>query len=195
MKPVRKNIPTQIVTYIAASRKACASPEAVIWTAPICDIPRFSIRSPALAHTTIAKTMTSVLIRSLLSLAISRGLVVSGSRRRPRHGNHGLVVIAALACSLQALRAQRQEFPCFVVQALPFVAVPERLLHDAPGDPGPEVILIIETVHAPHHFHLRQVRVFDVRQLMPPGISQGFDFQEALRRLGVVKFCSRIGLG
>src|SRR5256884_5389320 len=53
---------------------------------------------------------------------------VSGSRRRPRHGNHGLVVIAALACPLQALRSQRQELPCFVVQALPLVAVPERFL-------------------------------------------------------------------
>src|SRR5204863_32278 len=114
---------------------------------PICDIPRFSIRSPALAHTTIAKTMTSVLIRSLLSLAISRGLTVSGSRRRPRHGNHGFVVIAALACPLQALRAQLQELRCFVVQAFPLVAVPERFLHDAPRDPGPEVILIIEAVH------------------------------------------------
>ena len=40
----------------------------------MCDIPRFSIRSPALAHTTIAKTMTSVLIRSLLSLAIFMGV-------------------------------------------------------------------------------------------------------------------------
>src|SRR6266478_9979283 len=128
MKPVRKNIPTQIVPFVTVSRKACASPEAVNWTAPICDIPRFSIRSPALAHTTIAKTMTSVLIRTLLSLAISRGLVVSGSRRRL--GNHGLVVIAALACPLQALRAQRQELPCFVVQAPPLVAVPERFLHD-----------------------------------------------------------------
>src|SRR5467141_3243509 len=149
MKPVRKNIPTQIVPFVTVSRKACASPEAVNWTAPICDIPRFSIRSPALAHTTIAKTMTSVLIRTLLSLAISRGLVVSGSRRRPRHGNHGFVVIPALACPLQALRSQRQELPCFVVQALPLVAVPERFLHDAPRDSGPEVILIIEAVHAP----------------------------------------------
>src|SRR5712671_2399326 len=151
MKPVRKRIPTQIVPFIAVSRKACAIPEAVSCTAPICDIPRFSIKSPALAHTTIAKTMTSVLIRTLLSLAISRGLVVSGSRRRPRHGNHGFVVIAALACPLQALRSQRQELPCLVVQTLPLVAVPECFLHDAPRDSGPEVILIIEAVHAPHH--------------------------------------------
>src|SRR6266481_1078548 len=107
MKPVRKNIPTQIVPFVTVSRKASASPEAVSCTAPICDIPRFSIRSPALAHTTIAKTMTSVLIRTLLSLAISRGLVVSGSRRRFRHGDHRLLVIlAALASPLEALGAQ-----------------------------------------------------------------------------------------
>src|ERR1700686_1416251 len=165
MKPLRKKIATQIVPLATVRRNACASPEAVSWTSPICDIPRFSIKSPALAHTTIAKTMTSVLIRSLLSLAISRGLVVSGSRRRPRHGNHGLVVIAALACPLQALRAQRQELPCFVVQALPFVAVPERFLHDTPRDPGPEVILIIEAVHTPRHFHFGQGRVSSVRHL------------------------------
>src|SRR6266852_8771595 len=134
MKPVRKKIAIQIEPLATVSLNACAIPDGVSWTAPICDIPRFSIRSPALAHTTIAKTMTSVLIRSLLSLAIWRGLVVSRSRRRPRHGNHRLVVIAALACPLQALRAQRQELPCFVVQALPLVAVPERFLHDAPRD-------------------------------------------------------------
>jgi hypothetical protein len=52
------------------SLKACAIPCGVSSTAPISVIPRFSNKSPALAHTTIAKTMTSVLIRSLLSLAI-----------------------------------------------------------------------------------------------------------------------------
>src|ERR1700739_2162422 len=103
MKPVRKRIATQIVSLATVSRNARVSPAAVRWTAPICDIPRLSIRSPALAHTTIAKTMTSVLIRSLLSLAIFRGLVVPGSRRRLRHGNHGLLVIlAALARPFQA---------------------------------------------------------------------------------------------
>src|SRR5260370_23863685 len=125
MKPVRKKIPTQIVPFVTVSRNACASPEGVSWTAPICDMPCFSIRSPALAHTTIAETITSVLIRSLFSLAILLGLVVSRSRSRPRHGNHGLVVIfAALAHPLQALRAQLQEFGGFAVQTLPFVAIP-----------------------------------------------------------------------
>src|SRR6266851_621492 len=181
MKPVRKNIPTQIVPFIAVSRKACASPEAVIWTAPICDIPRFSIRSPALAHTTIAKTMTSVLIRSLLSLAILRGLVVSGSRRRFRHGNHRLLVIlAALARPFQALRAQLQEFRGFGIQALALVAVPERFLHDAPYHFGTEVIFIIKAVHTAHHLHFGQVRVLNVRQLMAAGIRQRLHFQETL---------------
>src|SRR5258708_40307082 len=95
MKPVRKKIATQVVPLATVSRTAGVSPEAVNWTAPICDIPRFSIRSPALAHTTIAKTIMSVLIRSLLSLAILRGLAVSGSRRRFRHGDHRLLVILA----------------------------------------------------------------------------------------------------
>jgi hypothetical protein len=36
----------------------------------MCAMPRLSNKSPAFAHTTIAKTMTSVLIRSLFSLAI-----------------------------------------------------------------------------------------------------------------------------
>jgi hypothetical protein len=62
-----------MVPLVTVRRNACASPEAVNWTAPICDIPRFSSRSPALAHTTIAKTITSVLIRSLFSLAIYGG--------------------------------------------------------------------------------------------------------------------------
>src|SRR5258707_8585490 len=132
MKPVRKKIAIQIVPLATVRRKACASPEGERRTAPICDMPRFSIRSPALAHTTIAKTMTSVLIRSLLSLAILRGLVVSGSRRRFRHGDHRLlVVLAALACPLEALGAQLQEFRSFGVQALALMAVPERFLHDA----------------------------------------------------------------
>src|SRR5438309_11452229 len=126
MKPVRKNIPAQIVPFVKVSRNACVSPEAVSWTAPICDIPRFNIRSPALAHTTIAKTMTSVLIRSLLSLAILRGLVVSGSRRRFRHGNHRLLVIfAALTRPSQALGAQLQEFRGFRIQTLALMAVPQ----------------------------------------------------------------------
>src|SRR6266849_10149963 len=111
MKSVRKRIPTQMVPFVTVSRNACGSPEAVSWTAPICDIPRFSIRSPALAHITIAKTITSVLILSLRSLAIFCGLVVSGNRSCLRHGDHGLVVVlAALAGPLQSLRAQRQEF-------------------------------------------------------------------------------------
>src|SRR5438132_3666385 len=121
MKPVRKNIPAQIVPFVNVSRNACVSPEAVSWTAPICDIPRFNIRSPALAHTTMAKTMTSVLIRSLLSLAILRGLVVSGSRGRPGHSrdrNHGFVEIAARAHPPQTPGPQLHEFRCLSVRPL-----------------------------------------------------------------------------
>src|SRR6266849_3535575 len=172
MKPVRKKIAIQIVPLATVSRKACASPEGVRRTAPICDMPRFSIRSPALAHTTIAKTMTSVLIRSLLSLAILRRLVVSGSCRRPRHGNDGFVEVAALAHPLQALGPKCQKFRRFVVQAFPLVAIPQRFLHDAPDNLGPEVILIVKAVHARHHLRLGQVWVLNVRQLMAAGIRQ-----------------------
>src|SRR5258707_7818803 len=151
MKPLRKKIATQIVPLVTVRRNACAIPEAVSCTSPICDMPRFSVKSPALAHTTIAKTMTSVLMRSLFSLAILERSVVSGSRRCSRHGNDGLVEIAALAHPLQALGAKCQKFRRFVVQALALVAVPQSFLHDAPNHSGPEVILIVEAVHAIHH--------------------------------------------
>src|SRR6267143_5386106 len=142
MNPVRKNMPVQIVPFVTVSRNAWPIPAAVSWTAPICDIPRFSIRSPALAHTTIAKTITSVLIRSLLSLAIFCGLVVSGSRRRLRHGNHGLLVIlAALTRPFEAFGAQFQELRGFRVQPFPFMAVPQGFLHDAPHHFWPEIVL------------------------------------------------------
>src|SRR5260370_41177785 len=148
MKPVRKKIAIQIVPLATVSWKACASPEGVRRTAPICDMPRFSIRSPALAHTTIAKTMTSVLIRSLLSLAILRRLVVSGSGRRFRHGNHRLLVIfATLTRPFQALRAQLQKFRGFRIQALALVAVPYCSFDDALNNLGPERIFIVEAVH------------------------------------------------
>jgi hypothetical protein len=51
-------------------RNACESPAADKSTAPICSMALFNIRSPALAHTTIAHTMTSVFIRSLAWVAI-----------------------------------------------------------------------------------------------------------------------------
>ncbi len=70
-------MPSQMVGFVTVSRNACAKPLAVNSTAPIVDMPRFSRRSPALAHTTIAKTMTSVFTLSLLSRPI-----VSASRSR-----------------------------------------------------------------------------------------------------------------
>src|SRR5882757_6825928 len=194
MNPVRKKIPTQIVPFVTVSRKACASPGAVSWTAPIRDMPRFSIRSPALAHTTMAKTMTRVLIRSLLSLAILRWLIVAGSGRRSGYGDNGLLEIAALAHPLQAFGAQRQEFGCLVIEAFPLVRVPQRFLHDAPHNLRPEIVLIVEAVHARHHLRLRQMWVLDVRQLMAAGIRQRLHFQETLLCHGVVQFRSRHGM-
>src|SRR5215471_12012865 len=164
MNPSRKKMAAQIVALVTVSRKACARPCAVSSTGPICAMPRFSSKSPALAHTTIAKTITSVLIRSRLSLAILGGLVVSGSGRCSGHRNHGFVVfLAAFAHPVQALRAQFQEFRCFRIQALPLVAVPQSIFHDAPDDSGPEIVFIVEAVDAVHHLRLREVRILDMR--------------------------------
>src|SRR5438552_12247822 len=133
INPIRKRIPIQIVGFVTVSQNACPSELGETFTTPICVIPRFSIRSPALAHTTIARTMTSVLIRSLRSLAMSIyfvvRLVVARNRRSPRHGDNRLVDIAALPYPLPTFRAQLQKACRLVVQALPVVAVPQPFTH------------------------------------------------------------------
>src|SRR5258708_1810324 len=164
MNPIRKMIPTQIVALVTVIRKACASPLAEISTAPIVVIPRFSIRSPTLAHTTIARTMTSVLIRSLVWLAINKylgrsSLVVARRWSGARHGNNRLIHIAALPHPLQTFRAQFQEAGRFVIQTLAFVAVPQRFAHDAPRDFRPEVITRIEPSHPIHPIRLPPLRI------------------------------------
>src|SRR6266850_5982543 len=177
MKPVRKKIPIQIVPLVTVSRNACSNPAPVNCTAPFCVIPRFSSKSPALAHTTIAKTRTSVLILSLLSVAIYVNLVVRRSGGCLWHGNYGfLVILAALACPLQPLRPQFEEFRCFVIQPLTFVAVPQGFFHNAPHDFGAEVILIVKAVDTGHHLRFRKMRILYVWQLMPARIGQRFHF-------------------
>ena len=59
-----------MVVLATVRRKAWEIPCAVNSTAPICAMPYLSNKSPAFAHTTMAKTMASVLIRSLFSLAM-----------------------------------------------------------------------------------------------------------------------------
>src|SRR5271155_2290388 len=180
MNPVRKKIPSHSVPLLSVMRKAWTIPGALNSTAPICSIARFSIRSPALAHTTITHTMTSVLIRSLASVAIlSKVLIVPGSRRRLRHGNHGLRRVSALPHPLPTLRAQLQEARSLVIEPLALVAVPQRFTHDAPHHARPEVILIVKTVHPAHHLGLREMRVLNMRQLVAAGIRQRFHLQEA----------------
>src|SRR6266403_2417192 len=123
MNPIRKTIPAHIVALVTVIQNACETPLAVIATAPISVMPRFSRRSPALAHTTIAKTMTSVLILSLLSLPIvCFELIVSGYRRCFRHADHRLRGIAALPNPLPAFRTQLQEARRLVIQAFALVA-------------------------------------------------------------------------
>src|SRR5689334_779985 len=117
--------------------------------------------------------MRSVLIRSRFSLAIaslvfrlartsvravssfflefvSRSLVVARCWRG-RHADHGLFRVAALPYPLPAFRAQLQEARRLVVQALSFMAVPERFAHNAPHHFWPEIIFVVEAVHARHH--------------------------------------------
>src|SRR5580658_444021 len=168
-------MPTHNVPLVTVRRKACASPSAESSTTPICSMARFSIRSPAFAHITIAHTMTSVFTRSLPSVAIfSKGLIVSGCRRRLRHGYHGLRRVAALPYPLPALRAQLQEARRFVIQPLAFVRIPQRFAHDPPHHARPEVVLVIKPVHAAHHLGLRKMRILDMRQLVAAGIRQRF---------------------
>src|ERR1700740_110461 len=147
MNPIRKSIPTQIVRLVTVIQNACETPLGVIATAPISVMPRFSSRSPALAHTTIARTMTSVLIRSRFSLAmeiLSGRLVVARNRCGAGHRNHRLFDVAALPHPLQSLRAQFQEARRLMVQTLPFVAVPQRLTHNPPRNFKTEIIIVIE---------------------------------------------------
>src|ERR1700732_2912365 len=155
-----------MVPLVMVKRRACHRPAGEIWTAPIFIMPRFSIRSPTLAHTTIVRIMTKVLIRSRRSCLMWRKLIVSGSGGGPRHGDHGLLGVAALAHPLPALGAQLQEIDGFVIQALALIAVPQRFAHNAPNHPRPEIIFVVEAVHAGHHFRFRQVWILNVRQLV-----------------------------
>src|SRR5580692_11229195 len=129
MNPQRKNMPTHNVPLVTVIRNACRSPGRDSSTAPICSIARFNIKSPALAQTTIAHTMTRVFIRNLPSVAIlSKVLIVPGRRRRLRNGNHGLRRVATLTYPLQTLGAQLQKAGGFVIEPLALVPVPQGFL-------------------------------------------------------------------
>src|SRR5271154_2570237 len=195
MKPVRKKMPSQMVPLVTVKRKAWARPGKESCTAPICIMPRLSMRSPMLAQATMQRIMTSVLIRSLCSLDILRGLVVSGSRRKFRHGDHGFFDVAALADPLPALGAQLHEAGGFVVEALALVAVPEGFADDAPDDARAEIILVVEAIDAFHHVGFGEVRVFDVGKLVATVVGEGFHFEETFLGHGVVKFGARHGMG
>src|SRR5258706_13135128 len=106
-------MPPQVVGFTTVRRNACASPDGENATAPTSVMPRFSIRSPALAHTTIARTIKRVFARSLPSCSML-GLVVPGGSRF-RNGDDGLLWFFALPRPLQALCAQLQKIDRFVV--------------------------------------------------------------------------------
>ena len=61
----------QMVALVTVSRKACSRPATESGTAPIWVMPRFSIRSPALAQATIIRIIAKVLIRRRKSRFIS----------------------------------------------------------------------------------------------------------------------------
>ena len=44
---------------------------------------------------------------------------------------------------------------------------------------GTEIIFVVEAIDAGHHFGLVEMRIFDVRKLVPAGIGEGFDLEEA----------------
>src|SRR5882724_3975613 len=166
MKPVRKNIPIQMVPLVTVRRKAFSIPAALSCTAPICVMPRLSIRSPVLAHTTIARIMTSVLIRKRFSLHIMRiGLVVAGSSRASWNENFRFGQIAASFDPLGAFSTEFEKSGGFFVKALALVAVPQRFFHDAPYDFRAEIVVVVEAVDTIHHFRFRQMRIFNVWQL------------------------------
>src|ERR1044071_1386307 len=73
MKPSKNAIPIQILAFVSVSRNACSSPAGDKSTAPISVIPRFMVKSPIFAHTTSARTISRVLIRSFRSLPIGGG--------------------------------------------------------------------------------------------------------------------------
>src|SRR5437016_14389969 len=113
---MRKKMASQMVALVTVRRKAWAIPCSVNSTGPICAIPRFNSRSPTFAHTTMAKTMTSVLICSLLSLGILGKLIDYGSRTRAWYENHGIVVfLTVFARPMHAVCAEPHKFRHFGV--------------------------------------------------------------------------------
>src|SRR5258708_2786791 len=143
MKPLRKKMPIQMLPFDTVRGNARANPASEGCTSPMRDMPRFSIKSPVFAHTTISRTMNNVLIRSRRSWVILRSLVVPGSRRRRRNGNHGLAGVSARARPLPAFGAQFQEGRGFVIQAFALVIVPQRFFYDAPHDLGAEIVFVV----------------------------------------------------
>src|SRR5271163_3942630 len=173
-------MPIQILWFDTVSENALVNPASDGCTSPMRDMPRFSIRSPVFAHTTISKTMNRVLMRSRRSCVILRSLVVSGSRRRRRNGNHGFGGIATRTRPLPTFGAQLQERVGFVIQALAFVIVPQRFLHDAPHDLRAEIVLVVKAVDAGHHFRFGKMWILDMRQLVAAGVRECFHAQETL---------------
>src|SRR5437016_8867225 len=97
----------------------------------------------------------------------------------------------ALTGVLPALRANAEIFHCFVIQPPPFVSIPQRFAHDAPGNSRTEVISVIKAVHGCHHFLTRQAGIFDVRQLMSAAVGNRFCRHRMARQELLVEFSSR----
>ena len=89
-------------------------------------------------------------------------LTVRGmSRFRDRY--HRGLRLAAVPGPFEALCPKFQEVHGLVVQALPFVSVPQGVAHNPPSHFRPEIIIVIELIYASHHFFFRKMGVLDVR--------------------------------
>src|SRR5262249_51824588 len=80
-------------------------------------------------------------------------------------------VSAVLLCVFPSFRAKPQEGHCFLIKAGAFVPIPEGFAQDAPDNPWPKVIRVVEPVDGCHHVRAAQFRVRDVWNLVAAAVS------------------------
>ena len=111
-------------------------------------------------------------------------------------GQFGGGLVAMLLHQLVALRTQLQEGLGFLVKPLAVIAVKRRLLQDAEHRLGPEIILIVKTMHRGKNVIRRQSGILDVRQLVSAFIHHlVVAHHESVLHGVVVEFGAGIGVG
>src|SRR6185437_2451700 len=90
-----------------------------------------------------------------------------------RSNRRGLRRLARLFYIAITRSPELQERFGFLVQALAFVVVEDRLSHNAVDLLWTEVVLVVETVDHLHHVIARQAGILDVGHLMPAGVDHG----------------------